>query len=121
MMDITYSVLKDDSKVVIGYDILADGVVVGRATKGEKGKFDFTAIDGAAKDESGIKSMKELKAAVGKTADEDFVAKVKSEKKAATKAAEVTSDDSAGEELHSDEDELEAEGGDSTDGDIDLD
>lgn len=88
------------------YDIKADGVLVGTSTKGDKGKFNFTAVNGAvSKGFSDVKTMRDLKVEVTRSLNKAYVDKnrpVKAEKEAKAPSAgesdEAEAAASAGEE-----------------------
>lgn len=128
--EITHTTVKNDKKEVTHYDIKADGAMLGTATKTDKGKFNFKAVDGAGKDLTDIKTMRDLKTEVGKNIPKGFVeankpaAKPKADKPKPAKAAEQIEQEErdAIEAAAASDDEPEAPAtAASTDEDIDLD
>lgn len=131
--EITHTTVKNDKKEVTHYDIKADGAMLGTATKTDKGKFNFKAADGAGKDLTDIKTMRDLKTEVGKNIPKGFVeankpaAKPKADKpktdKPAKAAEQIEQEErDAIEAAAASDDEPEAPAtAASTDEDIDLD
>jgi len=75
-LELTHATQKNDKKEVTHYDIVANGVTVGKATKAEKGMFAFEGIPGAVSGKvDNQKTMRDLKVAVGKLVITDYVTK----------------------------------------------
>lgn len=133
--ELTHTTVKNDAKEVTHYDIkAANGAYLGKATKTDKGKFNFEPAKGAGKALTDVKTMRDLKVEVAKNVPKGFIEankpaeKTKAEKPAKTEkpakpAAEIEQEErDAIEAAAAADDEVEtADAPASTDEDIDLD
>lgn len=87
-METTHTTVKNDQKVVTGYEIKIEGALVGIATKSDKGKFNFKVESGAGKDLADVKTMRDLKVEVAKNVPAAFVAANKPAEKPKTEKKE---------------------------------
>jgi hypothetical protein len=88
---ITHTTNKNDKKEVVDYTIVIDSAPVGKATKTDKGKFNFAPAWPEGKPLADIKTMRDLKVEVSKACPKDFVSANKPAPKTETKKAPAAS------------------------------